>query len=330
MNEIQKKYIAYKNIIDNKIISFIEKTTPESLYQPIKYILAGGGKRIRPVLLMFACEAVGGNPENAIDAALAVEILHNFTLIHDDIMDNASFRRGRETIHKKWNENIAILAGDNMVGLAFQSLLETKSQRIQEIAKEFTKGIIEVCEGQSYDKEFEARKDVTIEEYIFMINKKTSKLLEVCTGIGALIGNADDKKYSALKNYALNLGIAFQIQDDLLDISGDEKKFGKKIGGDIIEGKKTYLLLNALNMVNKEPDKKIILEIIENNGLKTYNKDIIDNIRRIYNEYGVVRVSQIEIKKYTKEAEKYLDVLETPDSKEILKWFSRMLLGRSF
>jgi len=330
MTNSQRKYFAYKKIIDNKITSVTKKLLPESLYLPIKYILSGGGKRIRPVLLMFACEAAGGDPKKAVDAAIAVEILHNFTLIHDDIMDNAVSRRGRETIHKKWDSNIAILAGDNMVGMAYQCLLKTKTSKLSEIIEEFTEGIIEVCEGQGYDKEFESRTDVTLSEYILMIDKKTSKLLETCSGIGALIGNADNKKFRALKNYAHNLGIAFQIQDDLLDISGDQKKFGKQIGGDLREGKKTFLLLKAIELVKKKQDREKILRIAEQKGLKSYSKVLINDIKRIYHDYGVVDSAQKEIKKFTDKAEKYIEVFEVRESRIMLKWFSRMLLGRSF
>ena len=329
MDKFQTKYNDYKRLIDDKISSFIQKNEPAALYEPLKYILEGGGKRIRPVLLFFSCEAAGGNPLDAVNAAIAVEILHNFTLIHDDIMDNADSRRGKETIHKVWDSNVAILAGDNLVGLAYESLLETQSSNIVKVVKEFTTGIIEVCEGQSFDKEFEVRKDVTLNEYMMMIDKKTSKLLETSAAIGALIANADEDKYDALKLFARNLGLAFQIQDDLLDILGDEKKFGKKIGGDLIEGKKTYLLLKAIELVNKEPDKSRVLKIVSEGGIKSGFETEIENIRNIYDDYGVIKKAREEIEHYTKEAENYLSVFGNDETKEMLKWFSRMLLGRS-
>ena len=330
MNKYQQKYNKYKELIDNRISFFIKKDEPVSLYKPLKYILEAGGKRIRPVLLLFACEAAGGKPENAVNAALAVEVLHNFTLIHDDIMDNAGSRRGRDTIHKKWDSNIAILAGDNMVGLAYKALCETENVNILAIVKEFTNGIIEVCEGQSYDKEFESRNDVTLEEYLLMIDKKTSKLLETCAAIGALIANNSTEKYDALKLFARNLGLAFQIQDDLLDILGDEKKFGKTKGGDLIEGKKTYLLLKALELVDKEPDKSLLMKIVNDNGIKINIDNTIAKIKRIYLKYGVVESAGYEVERYTKEAENYLSVFKDDDTKAMLNWFSRMLLGRSY
>jgi geranylgeranyl diphosphate synthase type II len=329
MDKFQNKYNDYKRLIDDKISSFIQKNEPVTLYKPLKYILNGGGKRIRPVLLLFSCEAAGGNPLDAVNAAIAVEILHNFTLIHDDIMDNADSRRGKETIHKVWDSNVAILAGDNLVGLAYESLLKTQSADISKVVKEFTTGIIEVCEGQSFDKEFEIRKDVTLTDYMMMIDKKTSKLLETSAAIGALIANANPDEYDALKLFARNLGLAFQIQDDLLDILGDEKKFGKKIGGDIIEGKKTYLLLKAIELVDKEPDKSRVLKIVSDSGIRPGFEKEIENIKKIYSDYGVIKEAREEIEHYTKEAENYLSVFRNNEAKEMLKWFSRMLLGRS-
>ncbi len=330
MDKYLQKYNGYKKLIDDKISSFIKKDNPASLYKPLKYILDGGGKRIRPVLLLFACEAAGGYPEDALNAAIAVEVLHNFTLIHDDIMDNADSRRGKDTIHKKWDLNVAILAGDNMVGLAYKALCETNCKNISEIVKEFTNGIIEVCEGQSYDKEFELRNDVTLDEYLMMIDKKTSKLLETSASIGALIANESGNKYNALKLFAHNLGIAFQIQDDLLDILSDEKVFGKKKGGDLIEGKKTYLLLKALELVKSEPDKSRIMKIIADNGIKTDIERNITQIKKIYQDYGIVESAKNEVERYTKEAENYISIFEDNDTQNMLKWFSRMLLGRSF
>lgn len=228
MNKYYDRYINYKTQIDERLFNFIEEEHPKSLYEPLKYILSGGGKRIRPMILIFCCEAIGGTIEDSIDAAVAIEILHNFTLVHDDIMDNADTRRGRATIHNKWDLNIAILAGDELIGLAYKSLLMTNSPNIGEIARVFTNGIIEVCEGQSYDKEFESRESVSVSEYLMMIRKKTSKLLETCAAVGAYIGNGSPEQVENLMNYAKNLGLAFQIQDDLLDITADENAFGKK------------------------------------------------------------------------------------------------------
>lgn len=327
MINYEKRYSKYKDLVNSKLEDFISKKQPGGIYNPLKYILSGGGKRIRPVLLILCCEAAEGKPKDALNAAIAVETLHNFTLIHDDIMDNADTRRGKETIHKKWDRDTAILAGDALLGLAYDSLLKTKSQRIGEIAKTFTEGIIEVCEGQSYDKEFETKKNVSLPEYIMMINKKTSQLLVCCAKIGVLIGNGKTSTLKVLENYALNLGLAFQIQDDLLDIFADEKTFGKKIGGDIREGKKTYLLLKGLETVKEKKDKTLLESVITNKGLKK-ESDIIA-IKNIYEKYGIIKSAKTEIDKYTKKADIFLRKIKNNKSRLMLEWFSYMLLNRN-
>jgi geranylgeranyl diphosphate synthase type II len=330
MDKYQNLYHTYKGLINNKLEEASDpgQPGPQELYLPVRYILSGGGKRIRPVLLIFCCEALGGNIERSLDAAAAIEILHNFTLVHDDIMDNADTRRGRETIHKKWNVNTAILAGDHMIGIAYDFLLNTNSERLKEIVKTFTNGIMEVCEGQSYDKEFESRKDISIGEYLVMIRKKTAVMLEAAAEIGGLIGNGDNASIDNLKNYAMNLGLAFQIQDDILDITGDEPDFGKKIGGDLLEGKKTYLLLKAFELVNDKTDRERIERIIQNNGV---HEDEIGGIKNIYDKYGVIGAAQERVKYYTREAERNLDFLKDRcDEYEKLLWFSQMLLSRNF
>lgn len=323
-------YTQYKKRVDEILSNSLENQKPESLYEPLRYIPNSGGKRIRPMMVIFSCEAYGGKPEDALNAAVAMEMLHNFTLVHDDIMDNADTRRGSMTVHKKWNENVAILTGDHLIGLAYSYLLKTKSDKTAEILKAFTEGIIEVCEGQSFDKEFEERKDVTLDEYIMMIRKKTAKMLETSAIIGALIGNGSGEQVDNIRNYAANIGLAFQIQDDLLDITADETEFGKKIGGDLVEGKKTYLLLKAMEVVNDEKDRAIILNIVNKTGLKADDNDKISEIKNIYVKYGIIDAAQKEIEHYTKLADKYLNTLSEGESKERLKWFSGMLMGRSF
>lgn len=327
MTDFKEKYGFYKNLIEDKLVSFTSKVSPAGIYEPMKYILDGGGKRIRPMLLILCCEAAGGNAREALDAAAAIEILHNFTLVHDDIMDNADTRRGRETIHKKWDSNTAILAGDGLLGYAYKSLLKTKSERIQEIALSFTEAIIEVCEGQSYDKEFETRKRVKLDEYIMMIDKKTSELLKCCAEIGALIGNASEEETEALKYYALYTGLAFQIQDDLLDIVADEKEFGKKIGGDLYEGKKTFLLLKALETAVDVEDKEMLHYVIENKGVK--NRDEVLKVKAIYNKYDVTESASKKVEEYTEMANEQLSKIKDSEAKNMLKWFSGMLLNRT-
>jgi len=327
MINYENRYAKLKDLINRELEHFIPKKHPAGIYDPLRYILAGGGKRIRPVLLILSCEAAEGKPSHALDAALAVEALHNFTLIHDDIMDNADTRRGRETIHKKWDKDTAILSGDALLGLAYESLLKTKSSRIGKIAQFFTNGIIEVCEGQSRDKEFEFRKNVSLDEYIMMINKKTSQLLVTCVKIGALIGNGKSSLIDAMENYAVNIGLAFQIQDDLLDIFADEKKFGKKIGGDIREGKKTYLLIKGLETVKDKNDKALLESVIIKKGVKK-ESDIIA-IKSIYERYGIIDSATNEIEKYTNRANEFLRKINDKTSREMLLWFSYMLLKRN-
>jgi geranylgeranyl diphosphate synthase type II len=329
MLKYSEKYEKYKQEVDNRMQKITLKSEPKLLYDPIKYILSGGGKRIRPVLLIFSCEAFGGNPENAFDAAVAIEILHNFTLVHDDIMDNADTRRGKETIHKKWDSNIAILAGDEMIGLAYKSLAKTKSTRISEIFDCFTDGIIEVCEGQSFDKEFEIRDKVSLDEYLMMIGKKTSKLLETCAVVGALIADANESEINSMRAYANNIGLAFQIQDDLLDIIADEKDFGKKSGGDIYEHKKTYLILKAIETATDAKDKSALQKIISNNGSVVSEKDVL-KIKNIYKKYGVIEDAKKKIEYYTTKANNHLDIIPNEEHKKQLLWFSSMLLSRNF
>ncbi|MBK8550766.1 MAG: polyprenyl synthetase family protein [Ignavibacteria bacterium] len=208
--------------------------------------------------------------------------------------------------------------------------MENKFRQDSEILKAFTEGIIEVCEGQSFDKEFEERKDVSLDEYIMMIRKKTAKMLETSAIVGALIGNGNTEQVENIRNYAANIGLAFQIQDDLLDITADETEFGKKIGGDLVEGKKTYLLLKAMESVTDEKDRSKIMNIVNKDGLKADDIDRIAEIKNIYIKYGIIDSAQKEIEHYTKLADKYLNTLSEGESKERLKWFSGMLMGRSF
>jgi geranylgeranyl diphosphate synthase type II len=327
--DYSKIFEDYRIKVEESLASLVPRKEPVSLYEPIKYVLSGGGKRIRPILTLFTCEALGAAPEPAFDAAIAIEVLHNFTLVHDDIMDNADTRRGRMTVHKKWDRDAAILSGDQLVGIAYNKLLKANSHRIREIMEVFTNGILEVCEGQGLDKEFELRKEVSIDDYLIMIEKKTSKLLETCTVIGALIADAGNEEINAVRNYAKNLGLAFQIQDDLLDIFADEKKFGKKSGGDISEGKKTYLLLKAAKLVTGNKDKENIKKIL-NKEAGIGEKDFILNIQRIYEEYGIFEESKKAIEGFISEADKSLEVISSIKGREMLKWFSAMLLNRNY
>lgn len=328
MDKFYDRYLSYKTQIDSKLFSFIEKNSPAGLYDPMKYVLSAGGKRIRPMVTILSCEAFGGTFEKSLDAAVAMEILHNFTLVHDDIMDNADTRRGEPTVHKKWDVSTAILAGDGLLGLAYRSLLRTDSPRIGDITKAFTEGVIDVCEGQSFDKEYELRNDVTLDEYLMMIGMKTSRLLETCAVIGVLIADGNTDDINNMKNYAENIGLAFQIRDDLLDITADEKEFGKKIGGDILERKKTYLLLNALKKANSAGQKDLLDRIILKNGTPVTDEDIT-SVKELYSKLGVIDETGEQIEYYTNKAGEYLKFVPESEAKEMLNWFSQMLIGRS-
>jgi geranylgeranyl diphosphate synthase type II len=324
--DFNDRYLRYKSLVDKYLEKFVSENEPETLYKPAKYVLGAGGKRIRPLLVLLSCEAVGGSPQEALHAGVAVEILHNFTLVHDDIMDNAHSRRGRSTVHKKWDTNVAILVGDALLALAYRSLLKTDSPRIREISKVFTEGVVIVCEGQALDKEFERRKRVAVEEYLLMIQKKTAAMVAVSTQIGGLIGNANDRELSALRNYGEAVGRAFQIQDDLLDVVADEKKLGKAIGGDLVEGKKTFLLLESLKRA-KGKDRAMLMGVMRNGGIP---KRKVAEYRRIYERTGAIDGAMVQIRKDISEAKSSLGQLKESNARSMLSWFADMLLHRTF
>lgn len=320
------RYEQYRALVDKFLAGFVKESVPRSLYEPLKYVLAGGGKRIRPVLLMLSCGAVGGDPRKALQAGAALEILHNFTLVHDDIMDHAGSRRGRKTVHTKWDTNVAILVGDGLLALAYRALLLTKSPHIQEIAKVFTEGVVEVCEGQSYDKEYETRPSVTVSDYVLMIDKKTAKMVSVAAEIGGLIGNGTRTEIRALQKYGYHVGLAFQIQDDLLDIMGDEKELGKKVGGDLLEGKKTFLLLEARRAARGN-DKRLLNDLIKSKGC---SPDRIPEYRRIYIETGAIAAARRQVEKEIRKAKSQLLHLRASGAQASLGWFADMLLHRTY
>lgn len=309
----------------NKILSSaLKKRKPASLYEPSSYILNSGGKRLRPLLVLLSAKAVGGKYENAYNAAAAVEMFHNFTLVHDDIMDNADKRRGRLTLHKKYDHNTAILAGDSLLSIAYEYLLKDCNGNSKQVVSSFTHGLIEVCEGQSLDTDFESRKIVSLSEYVTMIKKKTAAMAEMCCKIGAILGGGTKTQINALGNYGLNLGIAFQIQDDLLDISADEKKFGKTIGGDLVEGKKTFLFLEALEKSRGE-DRKKLMNVIEKKGVR---RNQVLNYKMIYEKLGVLDDARREIKAYTQKALRSINFLDKENEK-IFIWLADSLIHRT-
>jgi geranylgeranyl diphosphate synthase, type II len=322
----EQRYERHKSSVERYLRSFVTEHKPQTLYQPAKYVLVAGGKRIRPVITLLACEAVGGEANNALHAGAGIEILHNFTLVHDDIMDHAETRRGRLTVHKKWDENVALLSGDALLAFAYRALLRTKSTRIQEVSKIFTEAVVTICEGQALDKEFETRHRVHVNEYLMMIEKKTGKLVSTAAQLGALIGNAAVSDLEALKRYGEHIGRAFQIQDDLLDIIADEKEFGKTIGGDLVEGKKTFLLLEALRRAKGE-QKKMLQRIFINGGVP---KKQVPVFRLIYEETGAIESAKKRIENDIAEAKNQLSSLPASAARETLRWMTDKLLNRKF
>ena len=325
MTRFSKLYERERLTIENRLSKALKNRKPYSLYKPAAYILESGGKRLRPLLVLFSAKAAGGKFSKTYNAAVAVELLHNFSLVHDDIMDNADKRRGRPTIHKKYDLCTAILVGDSLLSVAYEFLLKDAGIKAAEILKSFTHGLIEVCEGQSMDKDFELKKIVTIEDYILMIDKKTAAMAEMCCNIGALIAGASGKEVKALSAYGKNIGIAFQIQDDLLDISANESEFGKFVGGDLIEGKKTFLFLKALEKARGK-DKKDLLSVIERKGVK---HEEIPKFRELYYKLGVIDDAKSEILRYSGKALAQLKFIKEPEDREFFVWLTDSLIKRS-
>ena len=272
---------------------------PQGLYEPIGYTLAAGGKRVRPQLALLATKLFGGNEEDVLPAALALEVFHNFTLLHDDVMDKAQVRRGRPTVHVKWNANTAILSGDQMMIEAYKLLSQVPENKLATTLRLFNQMATEICEGQQYDVDFESRKDVTIPEYMEMIRLKTSVLLATALRIGAYIADATDEQQEQIYNYGIHLGLAFQIQDDMLDCYGDQATFGKAIGGDIAENKKTYLWLTAAQ-------KGAIDELAMREESMTQR---FERILAICDRLGVKAAAQEAIRLQTNQAINCLDAL---------------------
>lgn len=297
---------------------------PEQLYDPAYYIIESGGKRLRPLLVILSAKAAGGKYSDAYYTGAAVELLHNFTLVHDDIMDNAEKRRGRLTLHVKYDNHTAILAGDSLLAVAYENLLKDCNGNSKQVFADFTKGLVEVCEGQSLDKEYETRASISLNDYIKMIRKKTAAMLEMCCSLGARLGNGSDEEIKALSSFGRNIGIAFQIQDDLLDITADETEFGKIIGGDLVEGKKTFLLVKALEKA-KGKDKAAFVSLIKSKGIR---RNQIPEYKELYGKLGVIEDAKKEIKKYTKRALRSLEVLKKREDREIFQWLADSLIKR--
>ena len=299
---------------------------PKNLYSPIEYILGLGGKRMRPVLTLMAAEVFDTSYEIALPAAMAVEVFHNFSLVHDDIMDDAPLRRGQETVHEKWDLNTGILSGDAMLILAYQYFEQYESDVFRDLAKLFSKTALEVCEGQQWDVDFEQRNDVTIPEYLKMIEYKTAVLVAAAMKMGAIVARTSEKEADLIYDFGLNLGLAFQLQDDYLDAFGDPETFGKQVGGDIIENKKTYLYLKACEFSSAE--KAAELEKLFRLQLED-STEKIETAKNIFNESGASKATQDAIEMYTFKAFETLEKMDiNAEKKDILRTFGENLMGR--
>ncbi|MDC8005932.1 polyprenyl synthetase family protein [Aureisphaera galaxeae] len=316
---------VYQKSLSDRLQTVVSQEEPAQLYEPIKYILQLGGKRLRPTLTLMTADFFGGNGDRAMNAALAVELFHNFSLIHDDIMDNAPLRRGKETVHEKWDVNTGILSGDAMLILAYRLFEDYEPEMFRKLAKLFSKTAIEVCEGQQYDVDFEERDDVTIAEYIKMIDYKTAVLVGAAMKMGAIVADASESCQEGIYEFGRNLGIAFQLQDDYLDAFGDPKNFGKQVGGDIIANKKTFLYLKALEGSSDSRALRNLFSITPEDP-----SDKIETVKGIYVSSGAAHATEEEIERYTKKANTVLEGIElSNENKEKLRAFGAWLMKRS-
>ena len=350
--------------VNKEILKLDWEREPKGLYAPIAYTLAAGGKRVRPQLAMIGSQLFGGKDEEVLPAALALEVFHNFTLLHDDVMDKAEVRRGRPTVHIQWNENTAILSGDQMMIEAYTLLSQVPERALARVLQLFNKMATEICEGQQYDVDFEQKNDVTIEEYLMMIRLKTSVLLANALQIGAYIAGASEKEQQAVYQFGINIGLAFQIQDDLLDVWGDPKTFGKAVGGDIACNKKTFVYLEAMRRVGDEAkgdeakgerleakgdeakgerleakgerreakgERLEAREELEDwyNKVLDDNKEKIAHVKEIFEHLGVREACEQVVRDYTQKALDILETLPQNAATEELRKLAEKLLVRS-
>ena len=310
--------------IQNAIAQLDWKREPYGLYEPIEYILNLGGKRLRPMLAVLASQIFNGNKEDVIPAALALEVFHNFTLLHDDVMDKADMRRGHPTVHTKWNENTAILSGDQMMIEAYKQLALLPDDKLPQVLRWFNEMATAICEGQQYDIDFESSTTVAISDYLMMIEKKTALLLAYSLRIGAYMAGASEQEQEALFQYGRHIGIAFQIQDDVLDVYGDPSNFGKAIGGDICCNKKTFLLLTALDIADAESKASLLQWLITSNN----NTEKIQAVTALYTQLGVREIGEAVMEDHTAEALAQLELLPQNEYTNQLRVLAEKLATR--
>lgn len=314
-----------QTILSTEIEKINLEKNPHGLYEPIRYILSLGGKRIRPTLTLLACNLFSDDIHPAVNAALGLEIFHNFTLLHDDIMDKADVRRGQPTVHKKWNENTAILSGDAMQILAYQYMTNIPEWNLSKVLNAFSQMAVEICEGQQFDMEFESREDVSADEYLNMIRLKTAVLLGTALKIGAWIGGSNDKDAELLYDFGINIGLAFQLKDDLLDVYGNEKTFGKKIGGDISCNKKTYLLIQAKNLAKGKDAEELAFYLKTTKASEEKIKAVTD----LYNRLDVEKICEERMNFYYDKAVASLEkVSALAEKKQELRNLAQKMMTR--
>lgn len=316
----------YQEIFKRHLETLDKAKQPQSLYKPIHYILALGGKRLRPVLTLMTAEVFGTPCEKALNAALAIEIFHNFSLIHDDIMDDAPLRRGHQTVHEKWDLNTGILSGDAMLILAYRCFESYEAETFKDLMTLFSETALEVCEGQQYDIDFETQFNVSIEEYLKMIAFKTAVLVAAAMKMGAIVAEASKENQELIYNFGLSLGIAFQLQDDYLDAFGDPENFGKQLGGDILEHKKTYLYIKTLELGSDEDTDKFLKLMTEK---EIDNDTKVSKVKELYISTGAQDATLDAVKSFTQKAFDLLnDIDVSTDKKNLLRAFGEQLMNR--
>jgi len=328
----EKRIAQFRSMVGRRLASYLRAGRPGDLSAASRYVMAGGGKRVRSALVLCSCEAVGGAAASAVNAGAAIELMHNFTLVHDDIMDKAPSRRGRATVHVAWDLNTALLVGDILLGHAYDLLLRSDPRILNDLTASFTRGLLEVCRGQAMDLEFERRDDVTTRDYFIMVEMKTGCLLSMACEMGGLLGGGSRKEVLALRRFGRYLGRAFQLQDDLLDVVADQKRLGKPIGGDIIEGKRTYLLLTALDRA-RGGDRRVLRSVMSSGGragrARLPRHVVIHRVTEIYHRTGVLRDTERLVRANTRHALAALDGLRPSPAREGLRWMAEQLVKRA-
>jgi geranylgeranyl diphosphate synthase type II len=320
---LEQRASELRQIVAARLQELCAAQPPALLYEPVRYVMESGGKRIRPLLVLLSAEAVGGSVHDAVHGAAAVELLHTFTLVHDDIMDQDDTRRGRPTVHVKWDIGTAILAGDGLVALAYRALLSGPSPRLVEAARVFTEGLIEVCEGQALDKEFETRPRVGMDEYLAMIRKKTAALLGMSCELGALLGGGDEQEVQALRAYGMHLGLAFQVQDDLLDLLSPASVSGKPRGSDLAQRKKSFLLVAAEQRVTAGQRQWLAAHL----G-RPLSSEELDQVEQFFRSLGVIAQAEALVREELAAAREALSALQPRQAVKALTELSHQLAAR--